>query len=294
MVISGENTDKYSVSELCRIFDVTRQGYDKYVESLEKPCKYAGLLAIIKAIIAEDEFNDKYGRVRLTLALKEKGVDVSESTVYRVCNRFGILQPQRKPKGLTKAEENARREADLLKGDFASDEPNKKLIGDVTQLPTADGTLYIAGVYDCFNNECLGLSMDDNMRDELTQNALTMATTRYKIADAIFHSDFGSQYTSGEFKDLAAKLHITQSMSLAKLSCYGNAKCESIFARFKEEAIYGRYNTKNMSMEAVKMLVFRYFMSYWNNRRIGVAIGGMPPAKKRRKYYEENGLGIAA
>ena len=116
-------------------------------------------MAGIKAIIADDEFNDKYGGVRLAPALALRGISASPSTIYRVCKRFRILQPVRKPKGLTKAEKNARREADLLKGNFAADEPNKKLIGDITQLPTADGTLYIAGVYDCFDNRPLAKSL---------------------------------------------------------------------------------------------------------------------------------------
>jgi transposase InsO family protein len=251
-------------------------------------------LAEIKAVIAEDEFNDKYGRERLTPALRLKGIKVSESTVYRVCRKFGILKRKRKPKGLTKADKAARRDVDLLNGIFASEKPNEKLIGDITQLPTADGTLYIAGVYDCFDSECVGLAMDDNMRDELTQDALKMASNRYNIKGATFHSDFGSQYTSNEFKCLAKKLKITQSMSLAKLSCYGNAKCESIFGRFKVEAIYDRYDTKNMSMDAVKLLVFRYFMGYWNNRRISTANGGLPPVVKRKRYYEKQKLNLAA
>jgi len=279
---------------MCRLFDVSRQGYAQYAKSLNKPCKHATLLAMIKAAIKEDEFNDKYGRVRLTPALNLRGIKVSESTVYRVCRKFGILKRKRKPKGLTRADKAAKRDADLLSGDFEAKEPNKKLVGDITQLPTANGTLYIAGVYDCFDSECVGLAMDDNMRDELTQDALKMAARRYNIKGAIFHSDFGSQYTSGEFKKLAKKLNITQSMSLAKLSCYGNAKCESIFGRFKVEAIYDRYDTKNMSMEAVKMLVFRYFMGYWNNRRISTANGGMPPAVKRKRYYEGQKLRLAA
>ena len=132
------------------------------------------------------------------------------------------------------------------------------------------------------------------MRDELTQNALKMAAGRYDIKSATFHSDFGSQYTSNDFKKLAKQLNITQSMSLAKLSCYGNAKCESIFSRFKVEAIYDRYDTKNMSMDAVMMLVFRYFMGYRNNRRISTANGGLPPVVKRKRYYEDKKLKLAA
>jgi hypothetical protein len=40
-------------------------------------------------------------------------------------------------------------------------------------------------------------------------------------------------------------------------------------------------------MEDVKTLVFRYFLGYWNNRRICHAIGGVPPAVKRNRYYAD-------
>jgi len=41
-----------------------------------------------------------------------------------------------------------------------------------------------------------------------------------------------------------------------------------------------------MTMETVKSLVFRYFIDYWNNRRICHAIGGIPPILKRKRYYD--------
>ena len=46
------------------------------------------------------------------------------------------------------------------------------------------------------------------------------------------------------------------------------------------------------TVEELKIMIWRYFMSYWNNRRICSSIGGMPPAVKRRRYYEN--LKIAA
>ena len=182
----------------------------------------------------------------------------------------------------------------MLNGSFISGRPNKKLTGDITQLLTADGALYIAGIYDCFDSECVGMAMDGNIRDELTQNALTMAAKRRDIKGATFHSDFGSQYTSNELKKLARRLMIIQSMSLARLFCYGDAKCESIFGRLKVEAVYDRYDTKNMSMEAVKVLVFSYFMGCWNNRRISTANGGLLSAVKRQRFYEMQRLDLAA
>lgn len=59
-----------------------------------------------------------------------------------------------------------------------------------------------------------------------------------------------------------------------------------MWARMKEELFYSRKRrSENYTVEELKMMIWRYFMSYWNNRRICSAIGGMPPAEKRRRYY---------
>ena len=57
----------------------------------------------------------------------------------------------------------------------------------------------------------------------------------------------------------------------------------------KEELLYGRYDTKQMTIEELKTLIWRYFISYWNNRRSCSANGGLPPMTKRKKYYESLG-----
>ena len=62
--------------------------------------------------------------------------------------------------------------------------------------------------------------------------------------------------------------------------------CESIWARMKTELLYDRYDTKQMKVEELKVLSWRYFPSYWNNRRICSANGGLPPMVKRRQYHE--------
>ena len=42
-----------------------------------------------------------------------------------------------------------------------------------------------------------------------------------------------------------------------------------------------------MTVAELKILIWRYFSSYWNNRKIALANGGLPPMIKRRKYYED-------
>ena len=46
------------------------------------------------------------------------------------------------------------------------------------------------------------------------------------------------------------------------------------------------YST-DYTIEQLKTMIWRYYMSYWNNRRICSSIGGMPPAEKRRRYYSD-------
>ena len=41
-----------------------------------------------------------------------------------------------------------------------------------------------------------------------------------------------------------------------------------------------------MDFEIIKELIWRYFMSYWNNRKICSAIGNMTIAMKEQLYYD--------
>jgi len=108
------NKAEYGVCKLCRLLTVSRQGYASYVKSLDKAPKHATLLAMIQAIVEEDIYNDTYGRPRILDALRLKGITISDSTLYRVCKKHGILAKKKSPKGLTKEEKEAYKDDDLL------------------------------------------------------------------------------------------------------------------------------------------------------------------------------------
>jgi len=107
------------------------------------------------------------------------------------------------------------------------------------------------------------------------------------LKGAVLHSDRGSQYTSGKYRKIIGKYGFVQSMNSAGGRCHDNARCESFWARMKEELFYSRNRkSENYTIKELKSLIWRYFISYWNNRRICSANGGLPPAVKRRRYYE--------
>ena len=285
----GKNKGK--IAFYCKVLGVTRQGFYHYLKTKDLPWKYQALADAMIDICAEDECNDTYGRIRMHQALQlkqPKGVKIpSERTVYRVMEEIGIShRPKRKPNGITKADKEARKSDDLIKRNFRANKPLEKCITDVTEIKTLDGKLYISAIFDCFDLTVLGLAMDTNMKATLCERTLENAYKAYPdIRGSILHSDRGTQYTSELYRKAIKKYGIQQSMNSAGGRCHDNARCESMWARFKEELLYDRYDTSKMQVEEEKTLIWRYFISYWNNRRICSSNGGLPPVIKRQQYY---------
>ena len=156
---------------------------------------------------------------------------------------------------------------------------------DITEFTACDGKLYVSAVFDCFDNACLGLSIADHMRAELCTDTFRHAAELYDLHGAVSHSDRGAQYTNELFSSTLTQFDLIQSMNSAAGRCHDNAKCESMWARAKME-IKACYNTKRLTSCELTVILSRYFLSYWHNRRISSDIGGLPPAVKRGSYLE--------
>lgn len=278
-----DGEEKGDISFYCRVLHVSRQGFYQYLANKERPWKYQSLADAMLEILSEDECNDTYGRIRMYQALNLKQPEnvkiPSERTVYRIMEEIGIChQPGRKPNGITKADREARKSEDLLKRDFHAKEPLKKCVTDITEIKASDGKLYVSAVFDCFDSSVLGLAMDTTMKATLCVQTLENTAKAYPgICGAIIHSDRGSQYTSQLYRDVIRRYGIRQSMNSGSGRCHDNARCESMWARMKTELLYERYDTEKMTIDELKTIIWRYFISYWNNRRICSANGGLPP-----------------
>ena len=286
-----DGTIKGKLAFYCRMLRVSRQGFYKYLSVKDHPWKYQPLADAMLEIHAEDICNDTYGRMRMFQALTLKqpeGISIpSERTVYRIMEKIGLShRPKRNPKGITKADREARKSDDLLKRDFTSEKPLEKCVTDITEIKAKDGKLYTSVIFDCFDLSVLGIAMSTNMKAELCVQTLDDAMASYPaLRGAIIHSDRGAQYTSDLYRRAITRYGICQSMNSAGGRCHDNARCESMWARMKTELLYDRYDPEQLTVEQLKSLVWRYFMSYWNNRRICSANGGLPPMVKRRRFY---------
>lgn len=169
----------------------------------------------------------------------------------------------------------------LLDQNFVADQPNQVWLADITYIPTSEGWLYLAVILDLFTRKVVGWAMRDHMRAELTIAALTMAIQRQRPgAGLIHHSDRGSQYAAGDYRDILQAAAIIQSMS-RKGNCWDNAPMESFFGTLKTELVHHR---EYPDRDTARRDLFAYIEGYYNRRRIHSAIGYITPQQAEAKY----------
>jgi putative transposase len=274
-----------SIEKMCTWLGVSKSGFFEWKDRpVSATAKRRALLAEhIKVIFAESD--ETYGYRRVHAELLRDGVEcVSDELVRRVMRAEGLVPCQvRRGRSLTKQAAGIAKIPDLVARDFTADVPYTKLIGDITEIKTWEGKLYLATVIDCFNKEVIGYAMADHFRTDLITAAVTMAATNHPLAkDCISHSDRGSNYTSHAYAEILAGFDLRQSLGRTGI-CYDNAASESFFATLKKERIYRTvYPTREKAMRDIA----RYIELFYNRKRLHGANGYRPPHEVRIEYLK--------
>ena len=98
----------------------------------------------------------------------------------------------RKRRGLTRADRRARKAPDLLKRDFAPPPAvNQRWVSDLTEIPTGEGTLYLASILDLNSRRCVGYALGVHHDADLAAAALcvAIAVRGGDVAGVVFHTD---------------------------------------------------------------------------------------------------------
>ena len=216
-----------------------------------------------------------YGRPRMTMELKEAGLDVGERRVGRLMRINGIKPVRtRKHKVTTNSNHSLGIAPNLLDGDFIADAPNRKWAGDITYIWTHEGWLYLAVILDLHSRRVVGWAVSDRMKKDLAIRALDMAANlRNPPKDCIFHSDRGSQFCAYDYQKRLQKYELTPSMS-GKGNCYDNAAVETFFKSLKAELIWRQSWPTRRQTEAA---IFQYINGFYNTRRRHSYLGSISP-----------------
>jgi len=226
-----------------------------------------------------DESRQTYGCRRVAAALNRDGHECSVGLVADLMRELGLraVQP-RAYKRTTIPGEAPVSSPDLIGRDFGptSGVPGERLVGEITYLRTGEGWLYLATVIDLATRMVVGWQLADHMRTSLVVDALAMAIDAGHVdAEAIFHSDRGTQYTSAEFHRFCKANLIRPSVGRTGV-CWDNAAAESFFAALKNEMYYRQHWP---TRARARFAVAEYIEVFYNRRRLHSTLGYRTPSE---------------
>jgi putative transposase len=260
----------------CRALGVSESWYYKWRDRspTERVERRALLDAAVAAAFAAS--GGSYGSPRIYDDLVDAGWKVSVNTIAASMARQGLVaRSKKRRKNLTRPDRSKRPFPDLLKRDFTAAAPNVRWCGDMTEISTDAGKLYLATVIDLFSRRLLGYATSAHPDAELAADAIRMAvaTRGGDVAGVVFHSDRGSTYTANDFTALCRRLHITQSMGRVG-SCFDNAAAESFFSTLEHEVQSRNHFT---SREHAREVIIEWVVDFYNSRRRHSSAGRKSP-----------------
>ena len=268
--------EKYSISEMCRFFGVSRSGYYGYVSRMDVPAKDLALAE--KIIECQERCGKTYGYRRVHIWLERQGIYHNPKTILRVMQKYNLLSVVRRKKYRNYGE-YLHRYPNLLNRDFKAERPNQKWVTDISYIKTNQGTLYLSVIRDLYDNSIVAYKTGTEQNINLVLSTIREAKKREKVtAELQLHSDQGFQYTSHAYFKLTKSYNITPSMS-RKGNPYDNALAENFFSILKTECIY---RTKLQIYEEARLLIGEYIYFY-NNERIQLKTK-LTPQEMRCQY----------
>jgi transposase InsO family protein len=261
---------------MCQILEVARSGYYAWRDrrASVRAQRRDELIERIRQV--HDASRGTYGSPRVTVELKEQGIDVCENTVAKYMREDDVfVKPQRRFVPRTTDSDHPHPLApNVLDRNFEGTAPNQKWACDLTYVYTEEGWLYLSVVIDLFSRKVVGWSMSDGLQAEGVAEALEMAIARRKpAAGLLHHSDRGVQYACALYRSLLDGHDIACSMSRPG-NCYDNAVAESFFGTLKTELVNRRrYRTR----AAARSSIFEWIECWYNRRRRHSSLGYLSP-----------------
>ena len=268
--------EQYSISGMCRFFNVSRSGYYGYVSRMNVPAKDVHLADKIRE--CQERCGKTYGYRRVHIWLERQGIHHNPKTILRVMQKYNLLSVIRRKKYRNYGE-HLHRYPNLLNRDFNTEKPNQKWVTDISYIKTKQGTLYLSVIRDLFDNSIVAYKTGTEQNINLVLSTIREAKKKEKVtAELQLHSDQGFQYTSHQYFKLTKSYNITPSMS-RKGNPYDNAMAENFFSILKTECIY---RTKLHTYEEACLLIDEY-IQFYNNERIQLKTK-LTPYELRSQY----------
>jgi transposase InsO family protein len=268
----------HPVRRLCRTLGGSPSGYYRWQRRGESGRAREDRRLKQRIVALHGETKGRYGTPRVERALRRQGISTSRKRVGRLRRELGLrAKAAKKYQATTDSRHPYPVAPNRLERRFVAAKADRIWVGDITYLWTREGWLYLAIVLDTCSRRIVGWSVSESLERELAVSALEKAlASRRPAPGLVHHTDRGSQYASGDYRDLVEQTGLVFSMS-RKGDCWDNAMAESFFKTLKVEL-----GSRFPSRQQARRELFEYIEGFYNTRRLHSGIGYRSPAEYER------------
>lgn len=275
----------FPIETACRLLHVARSAYYKWAvgKRSRRAVENEQLANTIEKIHSESP--DKgYRRLNDDLC-HDYGIHVNDKRILRICRAKDIRSAVKySSHGCTRRAKNLQHLAEnLLDRQFHAEKPNEKWLTDVTEFKWYEGTeihkIYLSAILDIYDRRIVVYVIGERNDNPLVFKTFDKAVKANPDAHPLFHSDRGFQYTNRIFHHKLVQAGMTQSMSRVA-HCIDNGPMEGFWGILKRERYYGKRFTSKKEL----LLMIKYYIHYYNTRRVQRNLGVLTPMEKHVLY----------
>ena len=192
--------DQFSVSRLCAVLKVSRNGYYDWRDRPESKRSRDNRTVLSQIREVHTRSGEAYGTLKTWRELRAEGHQWGRHRVARLRREAGIeARRKRRFRVTTQSRVGVVTAKNRLKQRFKAKAGDRVWVGDITFVSTAEGWLYLAVLIDLYSRRVVGWAMSERIDQQLVLDALNMALEQRRPGAVIHHSDQGCQYTSIAF-----------------------------------------------------------------------------------------------
>lgn len=273
--------DSFSKERVCRVLGASRSGFYARKKRGESARVLEDRQLSEEILEVHVKSKRRYGSPRIHRALRSRGRKVGRKRVARLLRQQGLrAREPRRFRVTTDSKHSLPVAPNRLNRRFHARRPNRVWLGDITYFWTSEGWLYLAVLMDLCSRKIVGWATASRLTEDLVRRALkTALDSRRPSKRLLHHTDRGSQYASGAYRETLKRHGVRLSMS-RKGNCWDNAPMESFFSSLKTEL---NLEVPPPTREACHAEIFEYIETFYNRERLHSSIGYMSPDEFERK-----------
>lgn len=274
--------EKYSVSLLCKLLDISRSGYYRWKANQNIKNRYEKDRDLLTELLQEaHRKHPSYGYHRLAISVaKETGWIFSHNLAHKCCKQAGIYSNARKYRKYKRPGDESTKFRNIVNGKWHVDEPLKLVTSDMTMFKNKGKWYEWTLLVDVYNNEILAHSLTNRQGyNKPYYDCLEVLTEiaglkKEQTSPITFHTDQGAVYSSSAFYKAHEQYNIIRSMSRGGTPT-DNPVIEALNGWIKEEL----YNDFALATaDNVEELIEQYVI-YYNEERPAYSLNYKSPVQ---------------